>query len=135
MGSWVTYSLACLVLWGVWGLLLKMASKGAPWLQVYFLSALASFTLALTIFLAGKGRIPINKYSGIAAMAGVFGGAGYVLFMKALEHGKASIIIPLTAMYPAVTAILALTILGEKLSLIKAVGIALAVLAAILLSI
>jgi len=69
-----------------------------------------------------------------ALVAGVFGGAGYIFFVKALEHGKASVVIPLTALYPAVTAIIALIILREKISLYQGIGIVLAIAAAILLS-
>ena len=134
MASWIAYSLLCLLLWGLWGLFLKLAYEGSTWLEVYFLSAVASFALALTVFLLGSGKVSVSKSTALALLAGLFGGGGYVLFMKALETGKASIVIPLTALYPAVTVILALLFLGEKLSATQAVGIALAVVATILLS-
>ena len=135
MASWVMYSLLCLILWGLWGFFLKLAYEGSTWLEVYFLSAVASFTLALTVFLLGNGKVSVSKSTVLALLAGLFGGGGYILFMKALETGKASIVIPLTALYPAITAILALLFLGEKLSTTQVVGIALAVIATILLSI
>jgi transporter family protein len=134
MKAWVIYSLLCLILWGLWGFVLKIGYSGSSWVQVYFLSSLASFTIALTVFLLYRAPISINKYAIIAAFAGVLGGLGYVFFVKALETGEASIVIPLTALYPALTAIVATSFLGEKLSAIKGLGIALAVVAAVLLS-
>ncbi len=134
MVSWVAYSLLCLLLWGLWGLFLKLAYEGSTWLEVYFLSAVASFTLALTVFLLGSGRVSVSKSTVLALLAGLCSGGGYILFMKALETGKVSVVIPLTALYPAVTVILALLFLGEKLSATQTVGIALAVIATILLS-
>ncbi len=134
MVSWIAYSLLCLLLWGMWGLFLKLAYEGSTWLEVYFLSAVASFTLALSVFILGGGKVTTSKSMVLALLAGLFGGGGYILFMKALETGKASIVIPLTALYPAVTVVLALLFLGEKLSTTQAVGIALAVIATILLS-
>ncbi len=133
--SWLTYSLICLVLWGLWGLVLKVAYKGLPWTQVYFLSSLASFTIALMVFLVQRGSLDFsNKLSYVALLAGVFGGAGYIFFVKALEKGEASIVLPLTAIYPAITVVLALILLGEKISVYQAIGIALALVAVVLLS-
>ncbi len=99
---------------------------------VYFLSALASFALA--VFAVAGTPVPKGRGLWAALVAGVFGGAGYVLFMKAVQEGKASVVIPLTALYPAVTVALAVLLLGEGMTMLRAAGIALAVIAAVLLS-
>jgi len=133
--SWLTYSLICLVLWGLWGLVLKIAYKGLPWIHVYFLSSLASFTIALIVFLIHRNGLNFsNKLSYIALLAGVFSSSGYIFFVKALEKGEASIVLPLTAMYPAITVVLALILLGEKINVYQAIGIVLALIAVVLLS-
>ncbi len=136
MQNWLVFSLLCIFAWGLWGFILKFTYKDLSWLQTYFLSSLASFTLALLVFLYYKGHVSFhNKATYIAMLAGIFGGAGYIFFMKALETGKASIVIPLTAIYPVVTVVLALLVLGEKISVYQAIGIILAVAAVILISI
>lgn len=136
MQNWLVFSLLCIFLWGLWGFILKFTYKDLSWIQTYFLSSLASFTLATLIFLYCKGKVSLQHRSTyIAVLAGVFGSAGYVFFMKALDTGKASIVIPLTAMYPVVTVVLALLFLGEKVSVYQAIGIVLAVAAIILISI
>ena len=129
------YGVLCLVFWGLWGFVLKLAYSNLSWTETYFLSTLASFTVMLLV-VSYYRAIPmsLNTYSVTALVAGVFGGAGYIFFVKALEHGKASVVIPLTALYPAVTAIIALIILREKISLYQGIGIVLAIAAAILLS-
>ncbi len=137
MGSgngWLAYALLCLIMWGLWGLVLKVASRGSSWLEVYFLSAIASFAVAVTVFVFGGPHLKVGRSALLALLAGVFGGGGYVLFMKALSTGRASVVVPLTALYPALTAVLALVVLGEKISTTQALGIVLAVLAAVLLS-
>ncbi len=137
MGSgsgWLVYASLCLLLWGLWGLVLKVASKGSPWITVYFLSAVTSFTIAAAAFIISGHPLKTGKGALLALLAGAFGGGGYLLFMKALSEGKASIVVPLTALYPALTAILALITLNEKISTTQATGIALAIIAAILLS-
>ena len=135
MESWVVYGVLCLVFWGLWGFVLKLAYSNLPWTETYFLSTLASFIVML-VLISYYRAIPssLNTYSVTALIAGVFGGAGYIFFVKALEHGRASVVIPLTALYPAVTAIIALIILREKISLYQGIGIVLAIAAAILLS-
>jgi len=130
----LAYALLCLIMWGLWGLVLKVASKGSSWLEVYFLSAIASFAVAVTVFTISGPHLKVGRSALLALLAGVFGGGGYVLFMKALSTGKASVVVPLTALYPALTAVLALAVLGEKISTTQAIGIALAVLAAVFLS-
>ncbi len=130
----MAYALLCLIMWGLWGLVLKVASKSSTWLEVYFLSALASFTVAVTVFMLSNPHLRIGRGALLALLAGAFGGGGYVLFMKALSTGKASVVVPLTALYPALTAVLALVVLGERISVTQALGIVLAVLAAVLLS-
>ncbi len=131
---WLIYAIACLILWGLWGLVLKLAYRNLQWVEVYFLSSLASFSLALAVFLLSHGKLNLRGTSLYAIIAGIFGGAGYVFFVKSLEHGKASIIIPLTALYPAITVLLAFLILHEKLTLTHVLGIILALVAVILLS-
>jgi len=133
--TWVAFALLCLISWGAWGVVLKFAYASSNWLQVYFVSSLASFTLALAVFGASKGSLSIDKGFYLAALAGLLGGAGYVFFVKALEGGKASVVIPLTALYPAVTVAMAAVFLKEKPSPYQAVGIVLAIVASVLLSI
>ncbi len=129
------YGVLCLLFWGLWGFVLKLAYSNLSWTETYFLSTLASFIVMLVV-VSYYRAIPssLNTYSVTALVAGVFGGAGYIFFVKALEHGKASVVIPLTALYPAVTAIIALIVLREKISLYQGIGIVLAIAAAILLS-
>jgi len=135
MESWVVYGVLCLLFWGLWGFVLKLAYSNLSWTETYFLSTLASFIVMLLVVSYYRG-IPssLNTSMATALVAGVFGGAGYIFFVKALEHGKASVVIPLTALYPAVTAIIALIVLREKISLYQGIGIVLAIAAAILLS-
>lgn len=132
--NWLVYAILCMIAWGLWGIMIKLASRSMPWYEVYFVSSLASFLIASTIFMIFRGG-GVKSY-GIfyAILAGVFGGLGYIMFVKALEKGKASIVLPLTALYPAVTVVLAVLLLKEKITLTQVIGIMLAMIAVILLS-
>ena len=100
------------------------------------LSSLASFAVTLAFIFYLRPSMPdFNGFSIAAVIAGLAGSLGYVFFVKALEHGEASIVLPLTALYPAVTIVLAVLFLHEKISIHQLIGILLAAVAVVLLSI
>jgi len=136
--NWLTYALITLVFWGLWGFILKISYKYLNWVEAYFFSVLASFTLALIIFTIFKIRDPnwrINSYIYIPLIAGLCGSLGGLFFNKALEKGEASLVIPLTALYPTITIILASIFLNERIGIHQIIGIFLAIIAIILISI
>ncbi len=134
MEQWVLYSIFTLISWGLWGFVLKFAYDGVPWQKVYFIAATTSFAVSVIVFLSSKVELVWSRNLIFAALAGLAGAAGYIFFIQAIRYGKVSVVVPLTALYPAVTAILGVALLGEKLSLSKALGIALALVAAVLLA-
>jgi transporter family protein len=64
---------------------------------------------------------------------GLSWGIGTVLFIFALENSKISLITTLTALYPAVTIILAYIFLAERLEIRELVGVVLAIAAIFLI--
>jgi len=135
MQSWIIYSIICLLLWGLWGFVLKIASRGSEWVIVYYLSTIASFILSTIIFILNKGYSRLNTdFNILALIAGLLGSLGYLFFVNALREGEASIVIPLTSIYPAITVILAVLLLGEKISIHQVIGVILALAGIVLLS-
>ena len=67
---------------------------------------------------------------GSGLIAGVL---GMFTYFSLLKGGEASKIVPLTAAYPLVTALLSLVILGEKLSPLRLLGIFFTILGLIIL--
>ncbi len=93
--DWIIYSFLCLLLWGVWGFAIKIAYARLTWSQAYMLSSLASFAVTLAFIFYLRPSIPdFNSFSIAAVIAGLAGSLGYVFFVKALEHGEASIVLP-----------------------------------------
>jgi transporter family protein len=70
----------------------------------------------------------------LAIIAGVLGSVGIISFYILLTKKDASSAVPLTALYPILTAILAIIFLKEKLTIVKSAGIVLAGIALYLLS-
>jgi transporter family protein len=98
-------------------------------MMIYF----AVCTLAAGL-VTGPVSIKLNTIHLIGLGAGLAGAVGFVYFFIALSRGPASTVIPITSLYVAVASMLALLLLSEPITLKKALGIACAVVAVILLS-
>ena len=70
----------------------------------------------------------------LSILAGAIGSFGLVGFYMLLTRKDASVAVPLTALYPALTALLAFMFLKEQLTAVKVAGISLSVIALYLLS-
>ena len=137
MGShaWILYSILAMVLWGFWGVFIKVASSSYSWPQVYVSSNLALLVAVTLVAGLYKPNVLASKHVFLIALAGGFMGTlGYISMIKALQLGPASAVVAATALYPAVTAVASKVVLGEEVGLGRALGIALAVAAIALLS-
>jgi bacterial/archaeal transporter family protein len=137
MHAWLFYSLLTVVLWGVWGVVSKIASDriDADTNQIYFTLGLLPVALASFGSLGAPGGE--GRKAGIrwAFLTGILAGAGNMAFFHALAiGGRASIVIPVTALFPIVTVILATTFLRERMGTAQKIGLVLALVAIYLLS-
>ncbi len=134
---WLFYSLLTILLWGAWGAVSKVASDGidANTNQVYF--TLGLLPLILVILRSPRLQGGEQRNIGIrwAFITGILGGTGNIAFFQALViGGKASIVIPVTALFPLVTVILATTLLHERMGKAQKIGLGLALVAIYILS-
>lgn len=138
MPRWLAFSLLTILVWGAWGAISKVASEGvdAYTNQIFF-------TFGLLPLIAIVWRSPRNagggsgRRTGIAwaFVTGILGGTGNIAFFRALVMGgKASVVSPVTALFPLVTVILAVTFLHERIGTAQKIGLVLALAAIYLLS-
>ena len=74
----------------------------------------------------GDFRLPAGRPRGLAAITGVGGAAGTILYFFATHEGFLAVTAVLTSLYPAVTIVLARTLLSERLSVLRLAGLVLA---------
>lgn len=123
------------VMRAIYGICYKIAlAKGVQYMWLLSGPGLGWTVLgSITAFKSGGLRIPINNL-----LRGVFSGfllCGLIFFFaKALEHGQASVIIPVSQMSFVVTAVLAWLFFREKPSVRKIIGLILACLSISVLS-
>jgi drug/metabolite transporter (DMT)-like permease len=88
----------------------------------------------LAILLRRPGPWPQGRTVGWMAMAGPFDMTSNALFLVASRTGDISVVAPLASLYPVTTVILALVVDRERLRAVQGVGLALAVVALVLVS-
>ena len=134
---WLFFSLLSMLLWGVWGLISKLAVELTSPLQNQVVST-SGLVLAVLLFARSKNLgVGTAKRRGAfwAFVTGLCGGIGNVALFLAFGHGgKASIVVPLSGVYPLVSVALALVLLKEKLNRVQIAGIGLALAALVLLN-
>lgn len=132
---WLWYSAITVLAWGVVGLLQKLstnhisAESSLIWLVVGFLVLEPLLYPGSALF----------HYSGWnltwALLSGVLNALGAWALFAALESGgKASIVAPLTALYPLVVIMLVPFVLHESITRLQGVGVVCALIAVVLLS-
>lgn len=133
--NWFGLTVAAIFLWGFYGVAFKLASDRLPALAGQVLSSAGLLLPAL--FLFGAVLRERRATAGIVAgfVSGLCGSVGNLALLVSLrEGGKASLVFPLTALYPLVTVVAAILFLRERARRVQAIGIALAVIAVLLLS-
>ena len=131
--SWLAYALATVVLWTAWSFLGVIALKDITTAQATLVFGIAVVVVGAASLALGDRSAPWSP-SGltVAALSGGCGALGMATFYLALDHGKASNVVPVIGVYPVFVALLAVAFLTESLSVIQAVGVALAVTGVIL---
>lgn len=135
MATWLVFAISCIGLWGVWGFIAKLTT--ARGVHPLALSALSSLTGAVLTWVAVYVvQPPMERATPnllFALATGICGSLGGIAFFFALGHGRASLVVPLSSLYPAITILLSLIFLDERPSVTQGIGIVLALVASLLL--
>lgn len=125
---------AAAVSFGAWYVLLDLAARsGDPLWALVFSRAGSSVIAAVVVAVRGFDRssVPIL----IVVVAGLFDVGGNALYVVAREHMHLGLAAALIGTYPIVTMLLARIVIGERLPWLGQVGVALALLGIVLISI
>jgi transporter family protein len=132
--GWLQLSLIALILWGLWSFLGKIALENLDWKSVFVFAGVAQIFVIAIFYGATRPPMAFDMKTCYAMIVGILGVSATMAFYYALEQGRASIVVPLTATYPLVTVILAAVLLRERLSINQGAGVLLAILAIVLIS-
>jgi len=137
VSGWLRYSLLSMLAYGVWGAVSSLGSQSVSPLTLQIVSTAGLFPVAVVLMFSKNIYHGANLKRGIllAMATGLIGGTGNLTLYQALRiGGEASVVFPLTGMYPLVTLVLARFLLKERLNRVQGLGIALALVAIYLFS-
>jgi bacterial/archaeal transporter family protein len=135
MKVWYLYALMTVVLWGIWGVFSKLASAHSRPRQMLLFQSVGVLAFALVVLVIEKFKIePSLPGFSWSFGAGFFTFIGFLTFFAALEQGKASTVVTLSALYPVVTILLSIAFLQEKLTIRQLTGIGFALVASVMLA-
>ena len=115
------------LLWGTTPIIEKIGlARVDPFIGVTIRNTIVTIALLMLTFLLGKGRALIElegRSIFIFGLSGLMAGLlGMWTYYTALKIGPTSKIVPISACYPLITAILSVLILKEGLTLLRGIG-------------
>ena len=133
--AWLPYALLVLAGWGIWGLVQKPLTDETDVYSVAFVQFGVTLSWGLGMALARRQRLdPRTPGLKFATGAGLCAYSGSLAFLLAIDRASASLVVPMTAMYPVVTIILGVVFLNERLTISHKVGVVLSLAAIFFLS-
>jgi uncharacterized membrane protein len=135
----VGLALLAAVAWGVWALFTKLATRTLAPEAVLVVSYLVGSAIGLGFLVwTGEGA-PLDAFvdsPGLtyAVAGGVATGLGSVAYYTGLQSGSVSVVSTVTALYFVVAVLLGVVLLEESFTVTKALGVALAIGAVVLLA-
>lgn len=136
MRDWILPALGTFVFWGLWGFFPKITTRYINPLSAIVFEALIGIPFALVVLAALKFKPEIHpKGVLLASLTGVLGTLGALLYLVAVRKGQTSLVASFTAVYPALTIVLALLFLGDRLILRQWIGVGLALVAMLLVAV
>jgi len=137
-GLWFVLALAIMAAWGLQAYVIKLANLTMDAASIFFYMMLSGLLLVPVALAMTDFSQPINyglDGPGLAAAIQILNAVGALTLVLAFRYGKAIIVAPLVnAGAPLLTAILSMILLGVMPGPVKMAGIALALLAALLLA-
>lgn len=134
--SWIFYATLLVLFWGVWGAFsaLPATKYGYPDEMIYAIWAVTMIIPAAVILRGQRwDRRPAATVYGL--LIGLTGAGGQLALFQALTMGPAYLIFPIISISPAITVVMAMVLLRERIPMLAVVGLVMALAAIVLFTI
>lgn len=134
--AWLPAALGYTLAVGALGVVAKIALKDTGWQALLLATTACYLVFAAVVFLRFGVKLPSRPGGWVIALflTGALTAGSFALLIAALSRGQASLVIPVTATYPVVTAILSVLVLSEPFNWVRFMGTGLIVLGVVLVS-
>jgi transporter family protein len=135
LAAWFWFTLVVLAFWGACGIVQKLCTNHiSAWSAMIWL--VVGYALLLPLLWPGKVMFHYTRenifWGLLSGFLSTLGSCGLYAALK--SGGKASIVVPISAMYPLVVVVLAPLLLHESITLVQGCGVACALVGVTLLS-
>lgn len=135
MQGWILPTFGALALWGFWGFIPKLTTDYLNPRSAVVYEVVGGLLLAFIVLASSKFQLEFHPTgSAFAVITGMLGLLGAFCFLLAVSKGPVTLVATVSALYPVVSVLLAILILHESLTFRQGVGLAMAVLAMILVT-
>lgn len=133
---WFYYALLTMAAWGVWGAFIDSTARaGFPEALGYIVWTFTLFPPAIYALWRAGWKIETDRNSMILGLlAGVLGASGQLVLFKVLRLAPAYLVFPIVSLSPVVTVAMAFVLLRERVATKDWIGIALSLVAGVLLA-
>lgn len=135
MKEWLIPVLGTFIFWGLWGFIPKLTLRTISPFSAMFFEAIGGLIVAVIALAVFGSRLELSRQGVSLALAtGVFGILGAWTYLHGVSMGKVSLVASFTALYPILSIVLAIVLLGETLTGRQGVGILLALVSMVLIA-
>lgn len=133
--AWFWFAVVILISWGIVGLLQKLSTNYLS-AEAALIWLVVGFVILLPLLYPGPSLFNHSDLSlALALLSGALNAVGAWALLAAMKHGgKASVVAPVTALYPLVVVMAAPVIFHESISPLQGLGVVSALTAVILLA-
>lgn len=121
--SWVFPTIGYVLIVGTLGVTTKAALETVTWPQLLVWTTAAYALLATVAMVASGSSMTFGKGTALAALSGLLLGGGALMLFLALERGEASLVVPVSSIYPLVTLVLSAILLAEQVTIARVFGV------------
>ncbi len=128
MLRWLLWTILAIACWGVWAVIPSEIGSALTAQQQQALCTIGLLPLLVILASRSESATQENRRrgKGISFAAGICSALGNIPYFDLLSRGEnAATVVPLTAMYPLVTVLLAVVFLKERLNIVQLLGLAL----------
>jgi uncharacterized membrane protein len=132
--NYQVYSGIALIFWGLWAYFTKILAYHLKTELLAFYTTIGSL-LAIIVYVLFRTRIIFNQYAAFAVIVGALAMIGTFAFYAAMTKGPLTVVITISNLYIIIPIVLSAIFLKEPLILTHIIGIILALVGILLLSI
>lgn len=127
MAGWVVPTIIYVIAIALLGVFSKLALQDRPWQELILWTGIGYIALVIVLLIIGQTSVEFVSGSWWAVLSAALVITSLIALYIALFGGQAGKVISVSAAYPAVTVIAASIFLSEQLTVVRALGVVLAI--------